>query len=45
MLLDKKFNEDSKNMLITFIFSLKVSFTDDFVTECPIKLCFWQCTL
>jgi len=26
----------------TIIFSLQVDFTDDFVPDCPFKLCFWQ---
>jgi len=30
MLLDRKFNEDSKNVLKTVIFSLQVGFTGDF---------------
>jgi len=40
--LDGKFNEDSKNVLKTVIFSLKVGFTGDFVPDCPLKLCFGQ---
>jgi len=40
MSLGKKFNEDSKNVLQILIFSLEVSFTGDFVSECPLKLCF-----
>jgi len=39
-LLDRKFNEDSKNELKIVIFSLQVCSTGDFVTECPFKLCF-----
>jgi len=42
MVLNRKFNEDSKNVLRTVIFSLQVGFTGDFVPECPSKLCFWQ---
>jgi len=42
MLLDRKLNEDSKNVLKTVIFSLQVGFTGDFVADCPLKLCFWQ---
>jgi len=41
-LLDKEFNEDSKNVLKTVIFSLQVAFTDDFRLDCSLKLCFWQ---
>jgi len=32
--LDRKFNEDSKNVLKTIIFSLQVSFTGNFVPDC-----------
>jgi len=32
MLLDRKFNEDSKNILKTVIFSLQVGLTSKFVT-------------
>jgi len=39
---DRKFSEDSKNVLKTVIFSLQVGFTGDFVHDCPIKLSFWQ---
>jgi len=42
MTLVRKFNEDSKNLLKTVIFSLQVDFTGDFVPDCPSKLCFWQ---
>jgi len=42
MLLDKKFNGDSKNVLKTVILSLQVGFTGDFVPDCPFKLCFFQ---
>jgi len=41
-LLDRKFNEDSKNVLKTVIFPLQVGFTNDFVPDCPFKLCFCQ---
>jgi len=37
-LLNRKFNEDSKNVLKTVIFLLQVGFTSDFVPECPFKL-------
>jgi len=40
--LDRKFSEDSKNVLKTVIFLLQVGFTGDFVPDCPFKLCFWQ---
>jgi len=33
MLLDRKFNEDSKNVLKTVIFSLQVGLTSDFVPK------------
>jgi len=39
-LLVRKINEDSKNVVKTVIFSLQVSFTGDFVSGCPFKLCF-----
>jgi len=42
MSLDRKFNEDSKNVLTTVIFSLQVGFTGDFVPDCSYKLCFWH---
>jgi len=42
---DRKFNEDSKNMLKTVIFSLQVSFKIAFVPDCPFKLCFCQLKL
>jgi len=42
MSLDRKFNEDSKNVLKTVIFVLQVGFTSDFDTESPGKLSFWQ---
>jgi len=41
-LLDRKFDEDSKNVLTTVIFSLQVGFTVHFILECPFKLCLWQ---
>jgi len=41
-LFDRKFNEDSKNVHKTVIFSLQVSFTRDFIPACPVKLCFSQ---
>jgi len=34
MLLDRKFNEDSKNVIKTVIFSLQVGFTVNFVPDC-----------
>jgi len=42
MLLDRKLNEDSKNVLKIVIFSLQVGFIGDFVPDCPFKLCFLQ---
>jgi len=39
MLLDRKFNDDSKNVLKTVIFSLHADFTSDFVADC-LKVCF-----
>jgi len=42
MSLDRKFNEDSKNMLKTVIFLLQVGFTSYFTLDCLFKLCFWQ---
>jgi len=41
-LLDRKFNEDSKNVLKTALFSLQVGFASDFVPDCLFKLCFCQ---
>jgi len=41
-LLDRKFDEDSKNVLKTVIFSLQVGFTGNFVPDCPFKLYFCQ---
>jgi len=40
--LNRKFNEDSKNVLKTVSFSLQIGFTGDFVPDCPYKLGFWQ---
>jgi len=40
-LLDRKFNEDSKNALKTVTFSLQMGFTSDFVPDCPFKTPFW----
>jgi len=42
MLLDRKFSEESKNVLKSVIFSLEVGSTGDFVPDCSFKLCFWQ---
>jgi len=42
MSLDRKFNEDSKNVLKTAIFPLQVSFTGNFVPDCPFELSFCQ---
>jgi len=42
MSLDRKFNEDSKNVLKTVIFVLQVSLTSDFDPNCPWELSFWQ---
>jgi len=42
MSLDRKFNEDFKNVLKTVIFQLQVGFTGDFLPGCPSKLCFKQ---
>jgi len=38
-LLDRKFNEDFKNVLKTSIFLLQVNFTGNFVTDCSFKVC------
>jgi len=38
MLLVRKFNEDSKNVLKTVIFSVQVGFTRNFVPDCLYKL-------
>jgi len=35
MSLDRKFNEDSKNVLKNMIWSLQVGFTSDFIPDCP----------
>jgi len=42
MVLNTKFNEDSKNVPKTDIILLQVCFIGDFVLHCPFKLCFWQ---
>jgi len=42
MSLDRKFNEDSKNVLKTIIFLFQVGFTSDFVFDCLFKLSSWQ---
>jgi len=34
MLLDRKFNEDSKNVLKNVIQGLQMGFTDNFVADC-----------
>jgi len=39
-LLDKKFNEDSKNVLKIVIFLPQRDFTGDFNPDCPFKLYF-----
>jgi len=36
--LDRKFDEDFKNVLKTVIFSLQVGLTDDFIFDCSLKL-------
>jgi len=36
MLLDRKFNEDSKNVVKIVIFSLQVGFSGNFVAECHL---------
>jgi len=41
-LLNKKFNEDSENVLKTVILSLQVGFTSDFALDCSFQLCFWH---
>jgi len=41
-LLDRKFNEDSKNVLKTVTFSLQVGFTGGFIPDCFFKLFFWR---
>jgi len=42
MSLDRKFNEDSKNVLKIVIFSPQVGFISDCVSDCPFKLCSLQ---
>jgi len=42
MVLDRKFNEDSKNVLKPVIFLFQVAFIGDYVSDCPFKLCFWK---
>jgi len=39
-LLDRKFNEDSKNVLKIVIFLLQEDFASEFVLDCLFKLCF-----
>jgi len=39
-LLDRQFNEDSKNVPKTVIFLLQVGFPGYFVPDCSFKLCF-----
>jgi len=41
-LLNRKFNENSKNVLKMVIFLLQVGFISNFVFDCTFKLCFWQ---
>jgi len=41
-LLNRKFNEDSQNVLKTVIFLLQVGFKGNFVPDCFFKLCLWQ---
>jgi len=41
-LLNRKFNDNSKNVLKVVIFLLQVGFTGDFIPDCYFKLCFWQ---
>jgi len=43
MLLDRKFNGDSKNVLKTVIFSLQVGFTGDLALT--VELRFWHIKL
>jgi len=40
--LDRKFNENSENVLKTVIFILQVGFTGDCFPDGPFKLFFWQ---
>jgi len=41
--MNRKFNENSKNLLKNVILSLQVSFTGDVVADCPLNIAF--CTL
>jgi len=41
-LLDRKFNEDFKNVFKKVIFLFQVSFTGDFIIDCSYKLYFRQ---
>jgi len=41
MSLNRKFNEDSKNVLKNMIRSLQMGFTCYFVPDCSFKLCFF----
>jgi len=45
LVIDKRFNGDSKNVLKTVIFLLQVGFTGDFVSDCAFILCFFQLKL
>jgi len=45
MSLDRKFDEDFKNVLKTVIFSPQVGLTGNFVLDCSFKLSFWQLKL
>jgi len=42
MLLDRKFNGDSENVLKTVNFSLQVGFTGKFVPDCFQTVCFYR---
>jgi len=42
MSLDRKFNDDSKNVIKNMIRSLKVGFVGKFLPDYPFRLCFWQ---
>jgi len=42
MFLDRKINENSKNVLKLVIFSLQVGFIRNFAPDCIYKLCFCQ---
>jgi len=44
-LLDRKFNEESKNVVKIVTFLHQVSFTGNFISDCPFKLCFYQVKL